>query len=138
MLPRCSAAFRAAERCCSTTPIAPANGWWARVGGGSIPTSTSACCRRGEARCSASAADSAADRLAQAPVETARYAGDQKCVDQPPRPDVRPQPTAHPRQTPAVLHRPPPPPHPVLPRPTRSTIPEPALDHPRANVSSDE
>src|SRR3546814_7125718 len=50
MLPRCSAAFRAAERCCSTTPIAPANGWWARVGGGSIPTSTSACCRRGKAR----------------------------------------------------------------------------------------
>src|SRR3546814_7529732 len=102
MLPRCSAAFRAAERCCSTTPIAPANGWWARVGGGSIPTSTSACCRRGKARCSASAADSAADRLAQAPVETARYAGDQKCVDQPPRPDDRQQRPAHPRQNAAA------------------------------------
>src|SRR3546814_16449121 len=98
MLPRCSAAFRAAERCCSTTPIAPANGWWARVGGGSIPTSTSACCRRGKARCSASAADSADDRLAQAPVETNRYAGEQKGDDKPPRTDDRQQPKANTRQ----------------------------------------
>src|SRR3546814_9849436 len=49
--------------------------------------------------------DSAADRLAQAPVETARYAGDQKCVDQPPRPDDRQQRPAHPRQNAAAQRR---------------------------------
>src|SRR3546814_20943629 len=134
MLPRCSAAFRAAERCCSTTPIAPANGWWARVGGGSIPTSTSACCRRGKARCSASAADSAADRLAQAPVETARYARDAKCVYHPPRPTDRQQRPDHTHQN-APHHSHPPPHAPPLtpghrPPPTPTAPPAPQRQPP--------